>query len=357
MPDLNELLQLLFDRDGSDLHLHVGQPPIVRIHGALQRTEFDPLGPEESEGLTLPLLSDNQRRELDATGAVQTAHVTETARFRVTVFRQQGYVGGAFRLIPLAIRSLADLGLPTAARDLCLRPQGLLLVGGPGGSGKSTTLAGLVQHINLHSKVHVVTLEDPIEFVYSDTNASIDQRQVGEDVSSFADGVAHAVRQNANVVVLSQLYDLETIRAALTAAEAGCLVVAAVSTGSAWRTIERLIDSYATEDQRRARSQIAGSIIGVISQTLLPRADAPALAAAFGIMVGNLPIRNLIREGKVPQIQAEIESGVKSGMISLDQALAALVRRDTVRHDDALAKAINPREFEQRVSAAVPGGV
>jgi twitching motility protein PilT len=351
---LDELLQMLIEQDGSDLHLQAGEPPVLRIHGCLQRTDLPPLTAEETKRLAGGVLNEAARLLFAERLELEMSYATDFARFRVNVFREQGQVGLALRRIPFTIPTPEALMLPTIACDLCLRLRGLLLVTGPTGSGKSTTLASLVDHINTHRHVHIITVEDPIEYVYFDRQASVDQREIGQDTTSFSTALQHARRQNPDVLVLSTLRNAEMVRLALEAVEAGLLVLASLPTRDATHTLERLIEMLPLESQRSIQTRLANALLGIVSQTLLPRQDTPGRVAAYEVLVAIPAIRTLIREGKIPQIPAEIQTGSQYGMEALDHALAALVRRKLVRLEDALAKSVHPREFEQRVGGSAP---
>jgi twitching motility protein PilT len=354
LAELDELLQMLIEQDGSDLHLQAGEPPILRVHGCLQRTDLPPLTAEETKRLAAGILNEAALLRFAERLELEMSYATDFARFRVNVFREQGQVGAVLRRIPFTIPPPEALMLPTIASDLCLRPRGLLLITGPTGSGKSTTVASLVDHINTHRRVHIITIEDPIEYVYFDRQASVDQREVGQDTASFSAALQHARRQNPDVLVLSALRDAETIRLALDATEAGLLVLASLPTGDSPRTLERLIEMFPSERQRSIQTRLANALLGIVSQTLLPRQDTPGRVAAYEVLVAIPAIRTLIREGRISQIPAEVQTGSQYGMEALDHSLAALVRRNLVRLEDALAKAVHPREFEQRVGGTAP---
>lgn len=351
MPELIELLQSLVDQGGSDLHLRIGEPPIIRVHGDLVRTEFPPLTDEECSRLIYSIMSDERRAAFEERLEMDMSYATDFARFRVNVFRQQGHIGSVMRLIPIAIKSMDELMLPPVLKELALRPRGLLLVTGPTGSGKSTTLAGIIDFINSNRHGHVMTIEDPIEFMHPDKLCSINQRELGEDTHSFAAALKHVMRQNPDVILVGEMRDLETIQLAITAAETGHLVFSTVHTTDAAQTIDRIVDVFPPEQQRQIRTQLSITLLGVVSQTLLPRADVPGRVAAFEVMVATPAIRSLIRDGKTHQMVSDIQTGVQHGMVSLDLSLLELVKQRVVRYEDALAKSSNPREFEQRAAS------
>jgi twitching motility protein PilT len=351
MADLDELLKMLSDQGGSDLHLRVGEPPVFRINGDLIRTDFPPLTEKETERLVFSILNDERRAAFAQKLELDISYATDFARFRVNVFRQQGYIGSVFRVIPINIKTIDDLMLPPITRELASRPRGLLLVTGPTGSGKTTTLAALIDHINSTKHGHVMTIEDPIEFIHPDKKCSINQRELGLDTHTFSNALKHVLRQNPDVVLVGEMRDLETIQLAITAAETGHLVFATVHTTDAPQTIDRLVDVFPSEQQKQIRTQLSVTLIGVISQTLLPRADIPGRIAAFEIMICTPAIRSLIRDGKTHQISSDIQTGFQFGMQSLDHNLLELVKSKLVRYEDALAKSSNAREFEQRATA------
>jgi len=351
MPDLIELLQMLVDRSGSDLHMRVGEPPIFRIHGDLIRLEvIPPLTDAEIERLVLPIVNDDRRASFEEKMELDMSYATDFARFRVNIFRQQGHIGAVMRVIPIAIKTMDELMLPPVIKELALRPRGLLLVTGPTGSGKSTTLASIIDFINVNRRGHVMTIEDPIEFIHEDKLCAINQRELGEDTHSFANALKHVMRQNPDVILVGEMRDLETIQLAITAAETGHLVFSTVHTTDASQTIDRIVDVFPPEQQRQIRTQLSITLLGVVSQTLLPRADVPGRIAAFEVMVATPAIRSLVRDGKTHQIVSDIQTGVQHGMISLDHTLLELVKQRMVRYEDALAKSSNPREFEQRAA-------
>ena len=348
MPDLDELLQTLVEREGSDLHLRAGEPPIFRIHGDLTRTEYPVLTPEDTRNLVISIMNEERLASFAERLELDMSYATEHARFRVNVFQQQGNIGAVMRVIPISIKTIDDLGVPQIAKEIALRPRGLLLVTGPTGSGKSTTLAAIIDHINTHKHAHVMTIEDPIEFMHEDKMSAINQRELGQDTHSFAAALKHVMRQNPDVILVGEMRDLETIQLAITAAETGHLVFSTVHTTDAAQTIDRIVDVFPSEQQRQIRTQLSITLLGVISQTLLPRCDAAGRVAAFEVMVATPAIRSLIREGKTHQVNSDIQTGSQFGMEALDHNLLELVQHKKVRFEDALAKSSSPNEFEQR---------
>jgi twitching motility protein PilT len=349
--ELNELLTMLVNQEGSDLHLRVGEPPVFRIHGSLVRTDFPRLTPEDTERLIFSICNEERREHFDKNMELDLSHeIRGVSRFRVNVFRQRGHIGSVMRAIPIKIKTIDDLMLPAITKDICLRPRGLVLVTGPTGSGKSTTLAAMVDHINRHRRCHIITIEDPIEFIHEDKMSAVNQRELGMDTHSFAAALKHVMRQNPDVILVGEMRDLETISLAITAAETGHLVFATLHTTDAPQTIDRVIDVFPPEQQAQIRMQLSVTIQSIISQTLLPRQDQVGRVAAFEVMVATSAIRTLVREGKTHQIYTDIQSGGEHGMQSLDQHLIELLRKKMISYDDALGKSSNPREFEQRAA-------
>jgi twitching motility protein PilT len=349
LPDIDTLLKILVDKKGSDLHLRVGEPPIVRVHGNLERLALPILGPDDTQRLMYSLLDTERQGRFERDLELDLSYALPgIARFRVNVLRQRGFVGGVMRLIPARCKTIDELGLPQVLKSLAILPRGLVLVTGPTGSGKSTTLAACIDHINRTRRGHIITIEDPIEFVHEDRLSAIEQRELGQDTHSFADALKHVMRQAPDVILVGEMRDLETIALAITAAETGHLVFATLHTTDAPQTIDRIIDVFPAEQQAQVRTQLAVTLQAVVSQTLLPLADRPGRVPAFEIMIATAAIRALIREAKTHQLYSMIETGVEWGMISLDQYLLRLLREKTVTLDHALAKSSNPQYLLQR---------
>jgi twitching motility protein PilT len=347
LPSLERLLRELIERDGSDLHLKVGQPPVIRIHGVLKRLDYPPLTNENVKKFVFTVLGKERwsifLRELELDLAYNLPGVS---RFRVNVFHQNDKIGAVFRAIPFQIKSIRELGLPPVVEKFCEFPRGLVLVTGPTGSGKSTTLAAMIDYINTTRSCHIITIEDPIEFLHTDKKSVVNQRELGADTKSFAAALKHVFRQTPDVILVGEMRDLETIALAITAAETGHLVFATLHTTDAAQTIDRIIDVFPPEQQAQVRLQLSNTLQAVISQTLLPRADGKGRVAAFEILVCHSGVRNLIREGKTHQIYNLIQTGADIGMRLLDDCLAELVRKGIVTYEHALAKSSNPAEFE-----------
>ena len=362
---LDDLLRLLVRNEGSDLHMRAHEPPVFRIHGDLRRTTFPALTPEDIKGIIYPIMGPDRiaryERELECDLAYQ---IKGLARFRVNVFKQQDSPGAVMRLIPIRVQTLDELGLPAVLKEVAMLPRGLVLVTGPTGSGKSTTLAAMVNHINENKPVHIITIEDPIEFMHQDKTAALNQREVEMDTHSFAEALKHVMRQNPDVILVGEMRDNETMQLAITAAETGHLVFSTVHTTDAAQTIDRIVDVFEPERQEQIRMQLAITLQAVISMTLLPRVDRPGRVAAFEIMIATPAIRNMIREQKTHQLYAAIQTGAELGMQTLDNHLLELYRSGAVSFEMALSKSSNPNEFTARVGtgrraeeliAAAPG--
>jgi twitching motility protein PilT len=348
---VDDLLRLLLDRGGSDLHITVGSPPGLRIRGEIIPVEnMKPLGPKDTQELILGLLSEEQRRRFDAELELDFAYsIPGLSRFRANVFQQRNSMGAVFRTIPLAIPTLADLGLPKVCQFLCDRPRGLVLVTGPTGSGKSTTLAAMIDHINATRPVHIVTLEDPIEFMHRNKRAYVNQREIGADTRSFASALRRVLRQDPDVILVGEMRDLETISAAITAAETGHLVLATLHTTGGPETVDRIIDVFPPHQQQQVRMQLSATLEGVLSQVLLRSADGVSRTMAMEIMLGTPSICNLIREGKTHQMPTIIHGAQSVGMQTLDQDIKRLLQAGVVTFEEAIAKAKDPRELASLV--------
>jgi twitching motility protein PilT len=345
---IDTLLNELVERKGSDLHLKVGQPPVYRIHGTLVRSGYAVLTHDDVTRIVLEILSEERRQHLYDQRELDLAYsVPGLARFRVNCFFQSECIGAVLRVIPIEIRSCEQLGLPGVVKEMASLNRGLVLVTGPTGSGKSTTLAAMIDHINTSVHKHVVTVEDPIEFLHRDKLSTINQRELGVDTRSFAEALRHVLRQTPDVILVGELRDLETISLAITAAETGHLVLATLHTADAAQTVDRVIDVFPPEQQEQVRLQLSTSLQGVVSQTLLPRKDGRGRVAAFEILAVHSGVRNIIREGKTHQMYSLIQGGSKFGMQLLDANLLDLLRSGVVTYEEAIAKTSNPTEFDQ----------
>ena len=352
---VDDLLRLLLKREGSDLHLTAGSPPGLRIRGEIHPVEgCDPLTPKDTQDLILTLLSEEQRRRFDAELELDFAYsIPGLSRFRCNVFQQRNSMGAVFRCIPLSIPSIDDLKLPRICRFLAERPRGLVLVTGPTGSGKSTTLAAMIDHINATRPVHIVTLEDPIEFMHRNKKAYVNQREIGTDTRSFASALRRVLRQDPDVILVGEMRDLETISAAITAAETGHLVLATLHTTGGPETVDRIIDVFPPHQQQQIRMQLSATLEGVLSQVLMQSADGVSRTMAMEIMLGVPAISNLIREGKTHQMPTIIYGSQSIGMQTLDQDIKRLLQAGLVTFDEAISKAKEPRELAAMVGRPI----
>ena len=322
----------------SDLHLAVGSPPAVRVHGALNPIEdLPPLTAEDTQGLLYRILPTEQQKRLEIDRQIDISYsISGVARFRVNVFFQRDALGAVFRLIPYKILTLEELRLPASLHELAQRPRGLVLVTGPTGSGKTTTLAALIDEINRTRAGHILTIEDPIEFLHEHRRCIVNQREIGTDARGFAEALRAGLRQDPDVILLGEMRDLETISTALTAAETGHLVFGTLHTRGAAGTIDRIIDVFPAEQQSQVRAQLAAALEGVVTQALLPTADGQGRVAAVEIMLPDYAVRNLIRQRKVEQLYSVIQTGTARGMQTMEQALCELVLRGTITTEEAL---------------------
>jgi twitching motility protein PilT len=350
------LLRMLIDRDGSDLHLSVGNPPIGRVHGHLNYFGENELTPEDTESLMKSIASVDNQQELQEVGGSDFGFAFEDiARFRVSIFKQKGYVGVVLRLIPNNIMTFEEIGLPTVIKDVITKPKGLFLVTGPTGSGKTTSLATMIDWLNTNYDHHIITVEDPIEYYFQHKKSIVTQREVGVDVPTFPEALRRALRQDPDVILVGEMRDLETIGAAITAAETGHLVFATLHTTGAVRTIDRIVDAFPTNQQEQIRTQLAGNLLSVVSQTLVPKKSGYGRVAAFEVMITTSAIQNLIRENKSYRITSMIQTGHKYGMNLLDEHLLALVRQGHIKLEDAKFRALEPTELEKAFKGAQAG--
>jgi len=339
----------MVERGASDLHITTGSPPQLRIDGSLVPLRPPPLKPRETKTLCSEAMPEDQRLRFEKGHEIDFSFgVKSLSRFRSNVFLQRGAVSGAFRAIPFEIRPLKDLGMPPVVEELCQRPRGLVLVTGPTGSGKSTTLASMIDKINTENRHHIVTVEDPIEFLHSNKLCLVNQREVGSDTSSFKDALKYALRQDPDVVLIGEMRDLETIEAALTISETGHLVFATLHTNTASQSINRIIDVFPAGQQSQIRAQLSFVLQGVLSQMLLPRADGPGRVMVCEALVPNAAIRNLIREDKVHQMYGIMQTGQEtSGMQTMNQSLLHMVAHGALDRELAEIRSPEPDEFRQ----------
>jgi twitching motility protein PilT len=351
---IDTLLEQVLAQGASDLHLTAGTPPVIRLRGQLERLEgFESLTPEQTRDLLYRMLSTEQQKQLEIKRQLDFSYrVPGLARFRVNVYFQRGSIGAAFRLVPENIKTLAELGLPAELRDLAFKPRGLILVTGPTGSGKSTTLATLIDEANRSRAVHILTIEDPIEFVHHHKRSIVNQREIGQDAPSFSEALRAALRQDPDVILLGEMRDLETISTALTAAETGHLVLATLHTQSAPSTIERIIDVFPAAQQGQIRMQLSLSLQGIITQALVPTSDGRSRIPALEVLLPDDAVRNLIRQGKGEQIYSVMQTNTTRGMQTMEQSLAELVFRRVVTKEDALAWTSRPDQFDALLERA-----
>jgi len=344
--DIAELLAFAVKNKASDLHLSAGLPPMIRVHGDVRRINLPPMEHEAVHGMIYDIMNDSQRKDYEENLEVDFSFaIPGLARFRVNAFQQQRGAGAVMRTIPSKILSLEDLNAPKIFAELSVLPRGLILVTGPTGSGKSTTLAAMVNHVNENLYGHILTVEDPIEFVHDAKRCLINQREVGPHTLSFTNALRSALREDPDIILVGELRDLETIRLALTAAETGHLVFGTLHTSSAAKTIDRIIDVFPAAEKEMVRAMLSESLKAVISQSLLKTKDGSGRVAAHEIMIGTPAIRNLIREAKIAQMNAAIQTGASVGMQTLDQCLTDLVRRNMISMAEARSAAANKDNF------------
>jgi len=352
---IDKLLSAQVKQGASDLHITVGQPPVLRLHGRMQKLKTKVLEAADTMGLMKSITPDRCQQEFQETGSTDFGFAFgDQARFRVSVFRQRGNVAIVLRQIPLDLLTMEQLLVPPIFKDMVMRPRGLILVTGPTGSGKTTTLAAMIDYLNDTVDHHIITVEDPIEFYHNHKKSTVNQREVGVDVTSFAEAIRRALRQDPDVILVGELRDLETIEAAITAAETGHVVFGTLHTSSAAGTINRVIDVFPTNQQDQIRTQLASSIIGILAQQLCPRIGGGRVAA-FETLVVTPGIANLIRENKIFRITSAIQTGMKHGMKLLDDDLFSLWKNEVVTKEEVLAKANSPDELAKRIAGAERG--
>ncbi len=337
--EMTDLLQLAVEEGASDLHISVNSPPMLRIHGALTPLDVPSLTPDDTERLMKSITSPEHQQQVRENGGTDFGFgFGDVSRFRVSVLKAKGHIGVVLRQIPNSLMSLDQIGLPAQVRDLLFRPRGMVLVTGPTGSGKTTTLASMLNVINEQRDCHIITIEDPIEYYHSHKKSLVTQRELGVDVPSFGEALRRALRQDPDVVLVGEMRDLETMQAAITAAETGHLVFATLHTTGASSTVDRIVDAFPTDQQEQVRTQLSVSLVAVISQLLLVRADRPGRVAAFEIMISTPSIRALIRDNKTFRINSDIQTGAKYGMITLDTHLLALYNAGQITYEDLITK-------------------
>jgi len=346
--DFADILLEVLETGASDLHLTAGSPPMLRKRGQLQAIDAPVLGPQEVREIVYSILSNAQRQKLETDWQIDLAYsIPGKARFRVNAYFQRASIGAAFRLIPQEMPALDDLGLPPILRDFTKKPRGLVLVTGPTGSGKSTTLAAMIDAINQERSEHIMTIEDPIEFLHRHKKCIVNQREVGADAQSFAMALKAALRQDPDVILVGEMRDLETISTALTAAETGHLVFATLHTQDTAQTVDRVVDVFPPAQQHQVRMQLSIALQGIVTQQLLPSADGQGRICAAEVLVPTPAVRNLVREGKTHQIYSTLQTGGSHGMQTMDAALADLVRRHKISRELAESRSGAPEELRR----------
>lgn len=354
MISIDQILLEVIERGASDLHITVGAPPMIRLHGSLIPLDYPKLMPQDTKEMLYSILTQEQREILERNWEYDFSYsLPGKGRFRVNIFFQRNSLAAAFRLIPVKIPTLQELNLPLVLEEFTRKPRGLVLVTGPTGSGKSTTLACLINIINETRNCHIITIEDPIEFLHPHKKSIVNQREVGSDTKSFSQALKYVLRQDPDVILIGEMRDLETISTALTAAETGHLVFATLHTQDAPQTIDRIVDVFPPYQQQQIRIQLAGVLQGIIAQQLLPTKDGKGRVVAVEVLIPTPGVRNLIREAKTHQIYTAIQTGGKYGMQTMDQALADLVRRGKISYEVAVQRAIDQQSLKQFLGRAI----
>ncbi|MCL2648164.1 MAG: type IV pilus twitching motility protein PilT [Phycisphaerales bacterium] len=355
---IDRLLETTIKKGASDLHLSVGRPPVLRLHGTLRDLATKVLEPDDTIALMKAITPDRAQQELQERGsadfgfAFSSADGQARSRFRVAVFRQKGHIGVVLRKIPYKLLTFEQIGLPSAVEELCRRPRGLFLVTGPTGSGKTTTLASMINYININFDRHIITVEDPIEYYHDHKKSIITQREVGGDVPTFAEALRRSLRQDPDVVLVGEMRDLETIGAAIQAAETGHLVFGTLHTTGAAGTINRIIDAFPTDQQEQIRVQLSTTLLAVLSQALCPRIDVEGMIAAYEFMLNTPAIANLVRENKTFRIDSSIQTGKKFGMQLLDEHLLDLYNDGKISAEEGIDKSRRPADLAERMGVA-----
>lgn len=364
MLEIQELLQLVFDRAASDLHLKAGQPPIIRVAGKLIKSTLSPLTKDEVQRLIFSIITSEQRKQLEQTYELDCSFGLDgIGRFRVNVYKDRGSYAAALRVVASRIPSLDEFNLPPIVKEITQKPRGLILITGATGQGKSTTLASMIDWINENRSEHILTIEDPIEFIHQNKRSVLSQRELGQDTKSFANALKAALREDPDVILVGEMRDLDTIHLALTAAETGHLVFGTVHTSSAAQSIDRVIDVFPPDQQQQIRIMLSNGLVAIVSQTLLPRLQESAggnpvtkgRVLAAEILVNTPAIANLIRESKTPQIYSTMQMGGALGMQTLEASLAGLVKNGLISMSEAMAKTTRPEDLERLFGAAAKG--
>lgn len=348
---IDELLKLMVEKDASDLHVKVGSPPTLRIYGRLYPIEMPPLRAEDTRGIILSMITEEQRKRFEDEQELDVAYTVEGfARFRVNIFLQRRTLGAVFRLIALKIRTIDELRLPgDILKAFCQKQRGMIIVTGPTGSGKSTTLASMIDYINSSYRRHIVTIEDPIEYVHKDKMSIINQRELGIDTKTFSGALRRALRQDPDIIMVGEMRDVETIALTLMAAETGHLVMATMHTTGAPMAIERIIDAFPTAHQQQVKAQLAITLEGVIAQILIPRSTGNDRVVATEILTGTPAIRNLIREGKIHQMSTLMHTGGQFSMHTMEQSLKILYQQNEISFEEALASSSDQETFKKLI--------
>jgi twitching motility protein PilT len=350
---IDDILRALHEKGGSDLHIAVGIPPIIRLDGALIPLPFEKMTPQQAQRLIYDILTDEQIQRFETDLELDFSYqLARLARFRVNVFRDKGNTAIAFRQIPQKIPTLKDLGLPAVLEELTRLPRGLVLVTGPTGSGKSTTLAAMINQINTEESKHIITIEDPIEYLHNHKFSIINQREVGQDTKQFKNALRAALREDPDVILVGEMRDLETMQMAVSAAETGHLVFATLHTNSAATSVERIVDSFPGGQQEQVRLQLSNNLQAILCQQLIPRANQPGRVCCLEIMRASPAIRNLIREAKAHQITSMIQTSANLGMTTMDQSLRDLYVRGVISFEEAMTRAMNAPELEKMIKTA-----
>ena len=354
--DIVDLLQLAVQRGASDLVITVGLPPMIKVDGTFSTTEYETLSPQMTRRLMYSMMDERQQRIFEENKELDFSFsLPGQGRFRVNVFYQRGSVGGVLRVVPMTIKSFEELGLPKIVSDITMNPRGLVLVTGPTGSGKSTTLAAMVDFINENRHCHIVTIEDPIEFFHKHKSSIVNQREVGVDTYDFSRALRSVLRQAPDVILVGELRDFETIRSAITAAETGHLVMGTLHTNSAAETIDRIVDVFPEEQQEQVRVQLSNNLVAVLTQQLLVRAYGNGRVLAYELMIANSAVRALVREGKSHQLTSVMQTSGQMGMITMDAYLAELLKKKLISYEVGMARATDAKEFV-RLSGVAPSG-
>ncbi|RZD13952.1 MAG: type IV pilus twitching motility protein PilT [Candidatus Acidulodesulfobacterium ferriphilum] len=355
MPSIADLLKTTVDQGASDLHIAAGTPPQIRLRGSLVPLNYPILTPSDTQGICYSVITDSQKKKFEETHELDFSFSQkDVSRFRGNLYYDRGAIAGAFRVIPHEIPTMDTLGLPPMVKEIIRAPRGLVLVTGPTGSGKTTTLAAMIDAINLSRHEHIITIEDPIEYVFPHKGCLVNQREIGQDSSSFAEALKHILREDPDVVLVGEIRDMETMEAALTIAETGHLTFGTLHTNSAVQTISRVIDIFPPNQQPEVRSSLSLSLVAVLSQTLIPRIDSVGRVLAAELMIPNAAIRNLIRENKIHQIYSQLQLGQeKYGMQTLNQALASLANKRIISEEDAYNRSSDTEELKQAITSGL----